>query len=206
MALILLMTLVGCGGTIPVIKGEGALESVSSIGAGFVAGSIGKVHAGEERSPFQSQYIWIQSQESGEAFRIAFVQNDVWKTPVDFETETIQGSVFWMPLPPGDYEIFRVNYEFTGGPVIQRFYNEEPFSIPFTISEGRTSYLGQFMGNVTWGRSLLGTKTAAGGYFELENMQERDFELLSAKYSDFNAESADVALPIIPPELEAFFR
>jgi hypothetical protein len=103
-------------------------------------------------------------------------------TKRDFDEDSETGFVDVRKLAPGDYEIFSIHAEMYG--VLQwRWSSKDEFSVPFTISPGVGTYLGDFRGIATTHRSVLslGSPLPTGAYFVVSNREDRDFPIALRK-------------------------
>lgn len=90
------------------------------------------------------------------------------------------GQVTIQHLEPGDYEIYTYQIDGTGMVTLSWFPNKT-FSIPFTIKPNQTTYIGDFECVALMGRSPLGLKLLAGGYFVVTDQHDRDIEIARKK-------------------------
>jgi hypothetical protein len=81
-------------------------------------------------------------------------------------------------LPPGDYEIFNFDIDQNPG---GRWQAKPDFSARFTISPGRTTYVGEFLAIRQMGKNLLGMAAPAGVHFVLSDRAERDIPIARRK-------------------------
>jgi hypothetical protein len=96
---------------------------------------------------------------------------DIYRT-LDY-TGRDTGSVDILHLKPGAYEIYRVEE----GPIGNSYISARPFSIPFTIKPGETTYVGSYTGIMVGAneKTLFGDNLKpAGVYFVVSDKHERD--------------------------------
>ena len=98
----------------------------------------------------------------------------------DLKAEEERVLVFLVPVAPGEYEIDRTGGHF----VFTTYWTDEKFSLPFTVEEGKTTYVGEYTFRANLGGEFLGP------FFSYSSNAERDYPLLAVKYPEFNAESA----------------
>jgi hypothetical protein len=103
-------------------------------------------------------------------------------TKRDFDEPNETGFVDVRKLAPGDYEIYRISAAMYGA-IQWRWQPDDEFSIPFTISPGVATYLGDFRGVSTSSRSAwsLGAPLPTGAYFVVSNRADRDLPIARRK-------------------------
>lgn len=103
---------------------------------------------------------------------------------IDFpDAPTRDGRVVAMSLEPGEYELHTWTLYIQAvngyGYISPK---EAPPPLPFTISAGSVTYLGNLHGQTVMGKNLLGLEVPASGYPEITDKSERDIPLLIGKY------------------------
>jgi hypothetical protein len=103
-------------------------------------------------------------------------------TQIDFTIDDADGSVFSAHLPPGNYELFNVRFfENRGSMGTTTFTSKVDFSVPFSVEEGKATYLGQFVGKRLVGKNILHLPVSAGGYYVVSDQVERDIAILEKR-------------------------
>jgi hypothetical protein len=163
--------------------------------SGVVFGSIG-VGA---RSPYTNQGLRYRAKGSAESGSIQFVQSGIIDTPIDFADGQTKGSVFAIRLPPGEYELYNVLFFVNRAQFgSTTFSSKADFSIPFTVTEGSATYLGEFMTHSVYGKNFFGMSMPGGGYFVVANKLDRDFSFLAKKAVHIPRERVTDATVSIP--------
>ena len=105
----------------------------------------------------------------------------------DFEDGNEMGVVEVRRLPPGKYELFKVEGALYGGFIQWRWQSKNSFSIPFTIEAGNATYVGHFQGHSTSVRSVvsLGAPLPSGAYFIVSNQNDHDLQIARKKVGAF---------------------
>jgi hypothetical protein len=183
-----------------------AQSPVAQTPPGYIAGSISKRLNGEDRSPFRDNWIYLRRVGTKEGIVLSISRNGGADGLPDFKKTDILGTTFRIPLKPGKYEIYGLRFFYQNGKVEKAFYNKNPFSIPVEIEPNRTTYIGAFTAKGIWDENIFGKKIPASGFFELSDERVRDLGFIRSKRPELDAETVDVTLPPIPPELHVFFR
>lgn len=95
-----------------------------------------------------------------------------------YERRKTSGTFFDIPMPAGRYEFYDVWMVAATGFGSTEYRSREPFSVPFTIENGKMHYLGEFRAYPLVGRNVFGMSLPAGGYFVLRDQEDRDTKLL----------------------------
>ena len=109
----------------------------------------------------------------------------------DFEGRQ-SGHVMARRLPPGNYSI--ESFYFGGslpGVGAYDWSSSVPFKIDFTITPGKTTYIGSFMRAASLGTSLE-PQLGAAGFFVISNQAERDLPIAARKYPNLGEVLVDV--------------
>jgi len=118
----------------------------------------------------------------------------------DFLDPDEAGIVLSKSLPPGPWEV--CSYTATNnlgkifvpqGTPLSDMFTPRDFSIPFTISPGRATYIGDFKAVGTTTKSLLGLTIPAGPRWVITNRSARDVAIAQKK--DPNLQLIDVSVP-----------
>jgi hypothetical protein len=119
-----------------------------------------------------------------------------------FEDGNGKGDLKSLTLPAGSYEFH--NYWVSTSTSSWRAL--EDFSIPFTVTAGKATYLGEVRMLRRFEKILL-IKTHAGGRFEIRDMSARDVPLFRAEFKDVDP-AAIVISPMrsgtVPADLVTF--
>ncbi len=111
-----------------------------------------------------------------------FVQyNQIWS-----KNEFNNGLVYAFSLPPGEYEFFDFRLFYSTGYSESSWSAQEEFSIPFTVTTGEVSYLGEIHTIQLVGENLFGIDIPAGGVFAISDQIERDLPKLKTKFPEFD--------------------
>lgn len=130
--------------------------------------------------------------EPKEVGRIVFFQTNMfYAQKPDYANSAEQGVVLIQSLPPGDYEIFNFDIFFNAGTVQTNFSSREPFSIPFTVKAGETTYLGNYQANRISGKNILGLPVASGAVFTVTSRLEDDLRIARGKDGMVRADGQD---------------
>lgn len=173
------IALSGCASMDNTVWVPESISKTSLSAYGTVFGSIGKGGNNRSVTSRSLHYRAVGQKDTGE-FR--FNNGGLFNSPVDFSEGAMQGSVFFVHLPPGDYEIFNVSFfENRGYFGTTTFSSKQDFSIRFAVKEGHAVYLGEFLGHLVLGKNFLGIPVTAGGYFVVANKLRRDLAVLSTR-------------------------
>tara|TARA_R110002096_G_scaffold182425_1_gene360109 strand:+ start:1818 stop:2477 length:660 start_codon:yes stop_codon:yes gene_type:complete len=171
---------------------------------GQIAGSIASVTAGELKNGNSFSRLFFQSIDDETKGVITWGASQIWDQERDFETSDREGSIFLLQLPVGEYEIYNFQFYWNGGMAERSYTSADGLAIPFRVNENEITYLGEFL---AWGRrakNVFGMSIVAGGSFTWEGRPERDYELIYARYPEFDANKAkptDLSAYFPPPEL-----
>lgn len=166
------------------------LENYSGAKAGQVFGSIGAA----QNAPYSSVEILFRKTGSSDSGRFVFAYDSIaGGVPLDIRDKTTRGAtVFSARLPEGEYEIFQVSFFLNRGQFgSTTFTAKEDFSIPFSIKEGQSTYLGEFISYHTTGKNFFGMSIPWGGYFVVSDKLQRDTDIFVKK------PSTNTAWPIV---------
>jgi hypothetical protein len=108
----------------------------------------------------------------------------------DYRDNLEAGTVVAHSMPPGRYEIFNVAIYMNAGTFERTFSSRSPFSIPFEISPGKTTYLGNYQARMFRAPNVFGIQIPAGATFKITDRRERDVEIARKK------------VPSLPPQVE----
>ncbi len=158
--------------------------SVTPDKSAFLTGTIASKTKGKNSNPNTSSMLLFRKIGSEETAGVVLKKHFMGPTKWDFQERDRDGKVFKLAIDPGDYEIYGVGFYFNNGQVFRKYESKEPFSLPFTLEEGKAYYLGEFLANGLWGKNIFGISIPAGGYFEASKNKSRDLELLKTKFPE----------------------
>ncbi len=170
---------------------------------GVVFGSLGYLG----RSPYTSTKLFYRA-KGYELYRLfSYVHGSQRSGFPDFSEVETRGIVFFAQLVPAEYEIFGFELsQFRAQFGSTTFRSNIAFSIPFSVAEGRATYLGQFLSVAAYGKNIFGMNVPGGGYFVVSDQMERDIRLLQSQRTDFDFANVHRAL-VNPKQLGLpFFR
>jgi hypothetical protein len=106
-------------------------------------------------------------------------------TKTDYDTASEAGIVDIRKLPAGQYEIFQIDAGLYAGVIQWHWHSKEGVHIPFTISSGAATYLGDFQGHLISERHVLslGAPVPSSAYFVVSNRSDRDIPIAQKKAS-----------------------
>lgn len=116
------------------------------------------------------------------------------KHPHDFRWEEGTGVVFAIALPAGKYEFYQYYLAQLRGNINAKWEAAEDFSIPFDITSGRATYIGEVRAVNLYGRSMLGIRLAAGVRWEVHDSFAHDEPILKKKYPALEGFPVDIRL------------
>ena len=95
----------------------------------------------------------------------------------DYKTSSEAGVVQIYMLPPGQYEVFSYRL-YVGSLLGETYYTpKEPFSIPFTVTAGNTTYLGNYQANSIDGSNIFGEQVMKTPYFLISARPAAEYEI-----------------------------
>jgi hypothetical protein len=106
-------------------------------------------------------------------------------TKTDYKDDSETGIVEIRRLPAGEYEIFQIDAGLYAGIIQWRWSSGDSVPIPFKISPGAATYLGDFQGHVISQRHVLslGAPFPSSAYFVVSDKSDRDIPLAQKKAS-----------------------
>ncbi len=145
---------------------------------GYVVGSMIKDSRGVDASPNGgSGSLRITSDNEEWQFYVdILVDSAPLGSAWDFETEDVRGFVFLIPVAPGNYKIDTAGGHFG----FTSYWPKERFSLPFTVEEGKSTYLGEYTFRHRLGGEFIGP------YFSVTSNTPHDYQVLSTKYPEFD--------------------
>ena len=190
---LLVLIIAGCATVQPVTVPEG-LPTVAPGRSGIVFGTIGL----SGNTPF-TQHALVYRAKGGKATgQFVFRRSGIVDTQIDFTEGRTTGSLFFARLPAGEYELVNVRFfENRAQFGTTTFSSKTEFSVPFTIAEGKATYLGEFLSATSMGKNVFGLSVPAGGYFFVADRLQRDRSLLVAK--EASAASMEIANSTLDP-------
>lgn len=160
----------------------------ASAPAGYLVASIS---APREKGFFLTHTLFFREVASGETGYIALTAPARFDPEFDFETTTKNGGVMVTRLSPGKYELY--NFELDGHTAM--WSATDDFSIPFEISAGQTTYIGEYFGMPVWGTNFIGLASVDGFYWILSDQQGRDLAIAKRLEPAIAQTSIKIAVP-----------
>jgi hypothetical protein len=127
--------------------------------------------------------LMIRKADQSMATLVTHYYKNMFVSTNDMKDIGLHGHLSVKKLAPGDYEVFsyRVSWPssqyLAGGEV----YPTEPFSIPFKVEAGKTTYVGCFGAVQLYGKNFMGLKLPAGARFIVTDQSERDIPIARTK-------------------------
>lgn len=187
--------LVACATPPATVKDERLLIAPGA-DAGFLVGSIGRKAKGKGKSIASKNELRIRNVETGAKLELSHSGDGMFISPTDIEEGANKASLYRVPLPPGQYEIYKAYFFFNNGTLIESYENSENFSYLFKVEAGKEVYLGEAIASSITGKNILGLPLTVGYRFDFADRRQRDFDLLKARYPDFNAGNTSVFIPL----------
>ncbi len=158
---------------------------------GRVIGSIAITTEGEGMNSLPNNGIQFRKKGS-EKVGMFYIKHDpdmMMGGRAEFTEGNLLYTTFDVNLDAGDYEIVDVDF-WSYAPVEREITAKKQFSIPFHVTPGETTYLGQFLVNGLTAENLFGIAIPAGGSFLQSNKMARDLNAIDSK--THNIVKADV--------------
>lgn len=183
----------GC--SIDAVSIDDELKVAPGDAVGYLVGTIGIVERGKNKTIAVKNELRIRNVESGASFKLVYSGEDVVMSPTDIREDDKKAAAFRVPLPPGEYEIFKAYFFYNSPYESQTWENEENFSLPITIEADREVYIGELIASTLQGKNAFGIGVVAGYRFDISDRRDRDFAVLEAKFPDFSPERTTVNIP-----------
>lgn len=187
-ALVLALVVSGCANVRPGVPAS--LAAAPTANGGWVFGSIGVKGA----TAFTTQGFLYRAKGAGDGALVAFKYDSrpAFASPLPFAKNLFSDKpdffdagdlavVFAYQLPAGEYELYDVHFFINGGQLSTRIRSKEPFSIPFKVSAGAATYLGEFLARSATGRNVIGLPGISHASFAMRNRSARDLAALKRK-------------------------
>lgn len=112
--------------------------------------------------------------------------------------ENSTGIVRAIELPAGAWRLsgFRLDSSVTN----QRWTPRQEFSIPFTVSAGEVTYLGEFLATGTYGKPFLGFRAIEKPYFLVSDQRARDLPIATRDTPEINGLPVRSVAPLQSPK------
>jgi hypothetical protein len=105
-----------------------------------------------------------------------------------------KGDLKSLTLPAGSYEMVNFSMVVSSPYGYTSWSAPQDFSIPFTVTPGKATYLGEIRMLPRKAKNIFGINIQAGGTFEIRDMSTRDVPLFQARFKD-----VDPAAIVISP-------
>ncbi len=203
------------------MRAAAALIAMATLLVGCASTETYKVSSQKPRSSFPAEYGVIAgaftTPDRWRLDRTAFIRNVETKKDYrisqsfafhagDYEHPDRKGVVFALALPPGRYEFYNYLIYSANGAYETRWYAKDDFSVPFEVSHGSITYVGDLQFTPYTGKNVLGMNVADGGHFRIINSLEQDLPQLRAKFPDVDWSTVELG-PLfghtLPPLLSA---
>lgn len=109
----------------------------------------------------------------------------------DFDTAHNRGFVGSLRLAPGEYEIYNVEARYGNN----WFSIKQDFSIPFTVSPGAITYVGEYTFDAVSGKNVFGSTVPAGPVISIGDQQARDVAVLKVRLPETAGMSVQRSVP-----------
>lgn len=179
-----------------------ALASRKTEPSGIVVGSIGT----PQRDNVYGRLI-LKMREISQDERVwAFLdRTTLQKTPLDFVEQGVEGAVFAMKLPAGQYEMRNFEFFWNAGFFQKSFEAKQDFSIRFDVRPNEVTYLGEFIGVPLSGKNVFGSPVPAGGFWIVTDRHTRDIEVARGRNPTDSFENVRMAIPDVKALKLPFF-
>src|SRR5450631_533554 len=195
--------------TLPVCEANPTADKYSGSDAGYLVVGLAAYDTMESRAiKYTLDYLRIGSNDTGS---VSFSPKKKLKLmpfmhqKADFEDGDEMGVVEVRKLPPGNYELVKVEGALYAGFIRWRWQSKDGFSIPFTIEAGNATYVGHFQGHSTSVRSVLslGAPLPSGAYFVVSNQIDHDLPIARKKVGTF--QEIKIAVPDVAELKSEYF-
>lgn len=166
--------LIGCSSGVYVSLPE-KYEPTEAQPVGFLAGSLSATTVWPASGEGLITTLYIRQRGDDAFLTVASNHEDT-----DFDSETLKGQLFYLPLPAGEYELFSIGFKGSNGNKSIRSKSPEELGLAFTIAPGQVTYIGQFITSSLVAKSKLwNIEYPSGyGYITYSDAQQRDQPLL----------------------------
>lgn len=190
--LLLPLWLTACVTEMGGIKPSTQLANVDEAIAGHALLSIG----GPSSSPFITWSLKLRQQTTGALVDVEFDGRGMsLGTKRDYREADIEGAVYLVTLPPGEYAIIDYQFFLQGMPGSYGNYRPQaPFAIPFRIETGKVTYLGDYVG-MPARRALIGWSSMHGAYWWVRDRMAHDSGIAQAKWPQRSVANPINAVP-----------
>ena len=145
-----LLTIYGCAGSKNFIP-----KGYKGVDAGYVILSLGA----STETKYQSYALLIRKKDKSAETTIMYMPDNMFSpTKKDFIENDSHGFVSVRNLPQGEYEIYNFDVFENLGLIQTHYKAKNDFSIPFSVSTGKITYLGEYIA-FTVAKGLFGTST-----------------------------------------------
>lgn len=158
--------------------------SSSDTQVGYLAGSLGVTTEWPSTGKKIITTLNIRHVASNEIITIARVES----VP-DFETEQLEGQLFTLTLPVGQYELDSVSFKGNNGVQTVRSKSESDLGGMITISPNQVTYIGQFITSSLIAKSPLWNTQYPSGYAKIQHdyVLDRDKQIFDEQFPELRA-------------------
>lgn len=187
LALIAAIFISGC--STPLISKNGGLsdplKNYPGQDTGYIFGFIGATTSESTLGNTLSSKIIISYKEDPSPKATIMLQGRP-SEPLDYESDMVDGRVFLVEVPVGQYSINRVGFHGTDGTRSITTGSRYAIEYDFDIKAGEVSYIGSFIAESYTMDTMFGLASTGQGYFGHSFNETRDTKLGITKYPNIN--------------------
>jgi hypothetical protein len=179
------------------------LPDVPDAQAGWIVGSVGKQTQklfSSSGSPYGLSFLTFRNDAGTVRGAISFSSGELDATTVDFKEGTEKSAAFAIKLPPGKYIVDDAQFWQSSEPTGRPCSAQGKLAIPFTVVQGRATYLGSLIASADWRKNPMGALTVDCGYFTLQDRHQRDEPVIDSKLPQPNP---PIVVDLLQPESKA---
>ena len=193
LAFLVIAVLVGCA--TPNVGRDFTLKPDSK--SGLATGSITRTvsDAGEKGMTAYTAYAMLQFRAvgGGTSGKLESGSPSLGKL-YSSELEGVEGHTFAVELPAGQYEFYTWSLN-TGGLTVSP---KQEMSIPFEVSSGKATYIGDIGFDVIFGKALFGNAAFSDVSIKVKDSSIRDIPYLSKMFPKLNADDIQKRIATSP--------
>lgn len=150
------------------------------------------------KSPYQSytllyRKVGVKDPAAMEKGRFTFFHSSLFSSQKkDYDNSQEKGAVLSAALSPGRYEIYDFEVFYNAGTRQMTYRSRTPFSIPFTVTPGKVTYLGSYQAHTLYNK-IFRIPFPAGAVFVVEDRRESDLRLLKERQANLPSEIVNAA-------------